>query len=139
MCDTYRLFGDVVYIMAPATTIYEQCCLYHVLLTTSRISLTRASSLNDTPDTERSWGGKDYHDTCMIVSVCVCVTVKWYVPTFVHWKYQCLSSQGCWPWLWPFLTYCLAIMGQKASVGSLPPTVIARDVMPNASYQIPSR
>ena len=48
--------------------------------------------------------------------------VKWYALTFVHWKYWCSSNQGHWPWLRPLLDSGLAVMGQKASVGSFPPS-----------------
>ena len=69
----------------------------------------------------------------------LCVMVKWYAQTFVHWKYQCLGSQGHWPWLQPLSASGLAVMGRNASVGGFPPTAITQDVTSNASYQILSR
>ena len=55
--------------------------------------------------------GQDSGVTTACNSSCgkvICVTVKQYAPTFVHRKYQCLSSQGCRPWLWPLFTSDLA-------------------------------
>ena len=52
-CDIYRIFSDVVYVTAPATAVCKIISLAPHALTASRVSVTKASGLSDTPGAER--------------------------------------------------------------------------------------
>ena len=58
MYDIYRMFGDAVYITVPATIICKMAVLVPCALTASRVSVTKAGGLSDTPGAERSPDGK---------------------------------------------------------------------------------
>ena len=66
MCDIYRMFGDAVYVMVPATIICKTVLPVPCTLTVSWVSVTKAGGLSNTPGAEKKghWTGKlGYCDT----------------------------------------------------------------------------
>ena len=58
-CDIYQMFDDAVYVTAQATAICKTMLPVLRALTTSRVSVTKAGGLSDTPGAERSPDGED--------------------------------------------------------------------------------
>ena len=52
-CDIYRIFGDAVYVTAPATTVCKTTSPVLHALTASQVSVTKAGGLSNAPGAER--------------------------------------------------------------------------------------
>ena len=57
-CDIYQIFGDMVYIMAPATAVCKTTLPALHTLTASQVSVTKAGGLSNAPGAERLPDGK---------------------------------------------------------------------------------
>ena len=57
-CDIYQIFGDTVYITAPATAVCKMMLPAPHALTASWVSVTKAGGLSNAPGAERLPDGK---------------------------------------------------------------------------------
>ena len=58
VCNIYRIFGDAVYVTAPATAVCKTMLLAPHALTASQVSITKAGGLSNAPGAARLPDGK---------------------------------------------------------------------------------